>query len=65
MASADFIDNFQNIITEYMKSSAYSVGISDLMADKRTNESIVEAITSKKAEVRNIIDQIHLGNFRK
>ena len=32
--SADFIDNIQNIITEYMKTSAYSVGISDLIADK-------------------------------
>ena len=30
MASSDFIDNLQNIITEYMKINAYSVGISDL-----------------------------------
>ena len=30
MASADFIDNLQSIVTEYMKSHAYSVGISDL-----------------------------------
>ena len=36
-ASADFIDDLQNIITEYMKSSAYSVGISDLISDKETN----------------------------
>ena len=42
MASADFIDNLQNIITEYMKTSAYSVGISDLIANKETNEQIAE-----------------------
>ena len=30
-AVADFIDSLQNIITEYMKTSSYSVGISDLM----------------------------------
>ena len=33
MAAAAFIDDLQNIVTEYMKSSAYSVGISDLIAD--------------------------------
>ena len=38
MASADFVDNLQNVVTEYMKTSAYSVGISDLIADAETNE---------------------------
>ena len=63
MAAADFIDNFQNIITEYMKSSAYSVGISDLLADKTTNDTIVSTITGKKQEVKTLIDQTHLGVF--
>ena len=63
MASAKFIDDLQNIITEYMKTSAYSVGISDLIADTKTNEQIVEVITSKKKNVKNIIDQIHIGVF--
>ena len=63
MASADFIDNLQNIITEYMKGSAYSVGISDLIADKKTNETIVSTITEKKQEVKSLIDQTHLGVF--
>ena len=34
MASSDFIDNLQNVITEYMKTSSYSVGISDLIAEQ-------------------------------
>lgn len=63
MASAKFIDDFQNIITEYMKSSAFSVGISDLISDKKTNEEIVRVISSKKQEVKNIIDQVQLGIF--
>ena len=42
MESAAFVDNLQNIITEYMKSSAYSVGISDLIADQTTNDKIAE-----------------------
>jgi len=58
-----FINNVQSIVTEYMKTSAFSVGISDLIADKKTNDEIVKAITSKKVEVKNLIDQIHLGIF--
>ena len=63
MACADFIDNLQNIITEYMKTSSYSVGISDLIANRHTNDKIVNTITAKKKEVKNLIDQTHLGIF--
>ena len=63
MAASDFIDNLQNIVTEYMKGSAYSVGISDLIADRSTNEQITQSITSKKKEVKNLIDQTYLGIF--
>lgn len=63
MAAADFIDGLQNIITEYMKSHAYSVGISDLIANNATNTQIVDVITKKKTEVKNLIDQVHLGIF--
>ena len=62
-ASADFIDNIQNIVTEFMKYDAYSVGISDLIADNATNEAIIKVITGKKEAVQNIIDQTHLGIF--
>jgi DNA-directed RNA polymerase beta' subunit/intein/homing endonuclease len=62
-ASADFIDDLQNIITEYMKTSAYSVGISDLISDKKTTEKIVDSIKTKKLEVKTIIDNIHIGTF--
>ena len=61
--SADFIDNLQNIVTEYMKTSAYSVGISDLIANEKTNNEITQAITNKKREVKSLIDQTHLGIF--
>ena len=63
MDSANFIDDLQNIITEYMKSSAYSVGISDLIADAKTNEEITKIITEKKQKVQSYIDQTHLGIF--
>ena len=61
--SAQFIDELQSIITEYMKSSAYSVGISDLIANQETNDSIIQAILRKKADVKNLIHQIQIGIF--
>lgn len=63
MAASDFIDNLQNIVTEYMKGSAYSVGISDLIANRSTNDQIAQSITAKKKEVKNLIDQTYLGIF--
>jgi len=61
--SRDFVDDLQNIVTEYMKTNGYSVGISDLIADKDTNEKIIEVITQKKMEVKSLIDETHLGIF--
>ena len=63
MASADFVDDIQNIVTEYMKSSAFSVGISDLISDDKTNEEIISTITKKKSQVKTLIDQTQLGVF--
>jgi len=63
MASSQFIDDIQNIVTEYMKQSAFSVGISDLITDAKTNEKIVSIITDKKTEVKNLIDQVQIGVF--
>ena len=61
--SAKFIDNFQNIVTEYMTTASFSVGISDLIANKKTTSKIIQVITKKKEEVKNLTDQIHLGIF--
>jgi DNA-directed RNA polymerase beta' subunit/intein/homing endonuclease len=63
MAAASFIDDIQNIVTEYMKSSSFSVGISDLIANKKTQESILQIIHEKKHEVQSVIDKVHLGIF--
>jgi DNA-directed RNA polymerase II subunit RPB1 len=63
MASAKFIDDLQNVVTEYMKSSAFSVGISDLISDEHTNHEIIKVITQKKNDVKNLIDQTQIGIF--
>ena len=62
-AACDFINNLQDIVTEYMKVHGYSVGISDLIADKETNDKINETINKKKIEVKSLIDETHLGIF--
>ena len=62
-ASAKFIDDIQAIVTEYMKFNAYSVGISDLIANNETNQSITDVINEKKNSVNNLIDETHLGIF--
>ena len=60
--TTNFIDNLQYIITEYMKTTGFSVGINDLLADDTTNSDINEIIENKK-EVSNIIDKLHLNIF--
>ena len=60
---AKFIDDLQNVVTEYMKYSAFSVGISDLISDNKTNEEIIKVITQKKADVKNLIEQTQIGIF--
>jgi DNA-directed RNA polymerase beta' subunit len=63
MASAAFVDDLQNIITEYMRNSGFSVGISDLITDEKTNQKIISIITEKKKDVKNLIDQVQIGIF--
>jgi DNA-directed RNA polymerase II subunit RPB1 len=63
MAAANFIDDLQNIVTEYMKTSSFSVGISDLVANKTTQDKIIQVITAQKQEVQSLIEKLHLGIF--
>lgn len=61
--AAQFIDDIQNVITEYMKSSTFSVGISDLVANRSTQDAIIQEITKQKRDVYTLIDQVHMGSF--
>ncbi len=63
MASADFIDDLQNIVTTYLKTHSFSVGISDLISNETTNKAIIEVISTKKNDVKNLIDQVQIGVF--
>ena len=61
MACSNYIDDLQQIITEYMKTSAYSVGISDLISNSETTERVLRVIMEKMNDVKDIIDKVHLG----
>ena len=63
LAATDFIDDLQNVVTEYMKTSSFSVGISDLVANKVTQDRIIQIINDKKSEVQSELDKLHLGIF--
>jgi DNA-directed RNA polymerase II subunit RPB1 len=62
-ASADFIDNIQNIVTDYMKKSSFSVGISDIVLNSKASNSIVKIIEDKANNAAEIIDSVQLGLF--
>jgi DNA-directed RNA polymerase beta' subunit len=61
--AVNFIDDIQNIFTEYLKTSAFSVGISDLMIDDLTKNKIGEVINLRTSEVNNLIKDVQLGKF--
>lgn len=62
-AASKFIDELQSIITNYVKQTGFSVGISDLEIDTETNEKITNIISDKKNDVQQLINQIILNSF--
>jgi DNA-directed RNA polymerase II subunit RPB1 len=58
-----FIDDLQNVITEYMKTSSFSVGISDLIADTNTKNKILNVVEKQKQDVQDLVQEIHLGTY--
>ena len=58
-----FIDCMQNTIEQFLIYNGFSVGISDLIADEKTKQNMESKINEGKAEVENIIMQLHLDLF--
>ena len=56
-----FIDDLQNVVTEYMKTCSFSVGISDLIANKNTKLNVTNVLYEHKQQVQDLIHSIHLG----
>ena len=63
MSASHFVDDIQNIVTEYLCSTSFSVGISDLLSNEATTNKIVSVIADKKNSVKDLIDQTQIGVF--
>ena len=63
LASSNFVDDLQNIVTEYLCSASFSVGISDLLSNQKTSQEITKVIETKKNGVKELIDQTQIGVF--
>lgn len=56
-----FLDDMQNIVTNWVLKSGFSVGIGDLVPDKASYEKMQEIINTKKRNVIEIIEHVHKG----
>ena len=63
MAASKFIDDLQGIVTDYMKTSSFSVGVSDLISNEETTVQIENIIINKQKEINDLINQTHLNVF--
>jgi DNA-directed RNA polymerase II subunit RPB1 len=58
-----FLDNTQRVICDWLVQSGFSVGISDISIDEKTEEDIKKEVHQMKVSVYDIIRDIHLNRF--
>lgn len=61
--TVDFIDSLQSVVATYLQNSGFSVGLSDLIADSGTLETIRSDTQKLKSEIEAIQLQVHMGLF--
>lgn len=59
----ELIDNIQNLITNWLLVTGFSVGVSDLVIDDDTLDQMKESIKEKKENVISLIKDVHMGVF--
>ena len=59
----DFIDDLQKIVTYLLLIEGFSIGISDMLADDKTNRKINHIIKSKNDEIEEMMKELHLNIF--
>ncbi len=63
METKKFFDNTQTLVCDWLVQSGFSVGISDLIVDSKTNQAMKSAIDKMKEQVYDIIHDIHTNKF--
>jgi len=61
--TVDLLDSLQNTVENFLVLNGFSVGISDLIADEETNNTIRAKIQERKKQVEQVILQVHLDLF--
>lgn len=56
-----FLDNTQRLICRWLLSAGFSVGISDLVVDKQTDEKLRNTINEMKAKAYQQLDEVRRG----
>ena len=63
LLTKNFIDDLQKIVTYFLLNEGFSIGISDMIADKNTMDKIDIKIQERKEEIDSIIQELHFNIF--
>ena len=58
-----FIDDLQKIVTYFLLIEGFSVGISDMVANRATNDKMNDVIVDRKHKIEEIMQELHLDIF--
>ena len=61
----EFLDDIQDIVTNFVLQSGFSVGIGDLIPDYETQENMQKIVIEKKQKVIELIEHTHKGILEK
>jgi len=64
MAASNFIDDLQNVVTSFLTTHGFSVGINDLSTNIETREKIDDVIKEKNDNVNLLIEEMQLSIFK-
>ena len=59
----DFIDDLQKLVTYFLLIEGFSVGLSDMIADDKTNRKIRKIVKTKKKDIDELMQELHLNIF--
>jgi len=59
----NFIEDLQKIVTYFLLIEGFSIGISDMIADKETKAKINMKINERKEDINSIIQELHFNIF--
>ena len=61
--ASDFINDMQKIVTYFLLTEGFSVGIGDIIASEGINTEIRETIQENKKQINDLMQEIHLDVF--